>query len=297
MSKDPTRAGTQRTDAADTAQAAQVRPSADSPAPYRHQGRGEPVLLIHPFLMTHEVWTEVVDELAEDHEVLAVTLPGHWGGPDARWGATGVKDMADAVEAVLDDRGWSTCHVVGNSLGGWVAFELEQRGRARSVTAIAPAGGWTTVSMPAVRLGVTFLALAPVMWAAKPFASWAVEVRRIQTAAMSVVTAHPATVPFHVAKRAMTAAVRSHALLPVLWSAVWDGGLTGLDRTSTPTQLVLCDKDRVIPWRVYAQQFLDKLPDSAERLLLPEVGHVPMLEDPQLVARTVRGFIAHLAAA
>src|SRR5699024_2210685 len=209
MSKDPTRAVPTRTDTAHASRADHARSSADAPAPYRHEGRGRPVLLIHPFLMTHEVWTEVVDELAEDHEVLAVTLPGHWGGPDARWGATGVTDMADAVETVLDDHGWGTCHVVGNSLGGWVAFELEQRGRARSVTAIAPAGGWTTVSMPAVRLGVTFLALAPVMWAAKPFASWAVEVRRIQTAALSAVTAHPATFPFHAAKRAMTAAVRT----------------------------------------------------------------------------------------
>ena len=34
-------------------------------------------------------------------------------------------------------------HIVGNSLGGWVAFELERRGRARTVTGIAPAGGWT----------------------------------------------------------------------------------------------------------------------------------------------------------
>ncbi|GAA4808131.1 alpha/beta fold hydrolase [Tomitella cavernea] len=268
-----------------------------APRPYRHAGSGEPVLLIHPFLMTHEVWTEVVDLLAMDHEVLAVTLPGHWGGPDARWGRTGAKDMADAVERVLDDCGWDTCHVVGNSLGGWIAFELEQRGRARSVTAIAPAGGWTTLSMPAVRLGAAFLALSPLMFFARPFASWAVGVRRIQKAAMSVVTAHPSAVPFDVARRALNAAIHSHALLPVLWSAARDGGLTGLDSTATPVQLVLCDKDRVIPWRVYARAFLDELPDTAERLRLPDVGHVPMLEDPGLVARTVRGFIAELAVA
>lgn len=268
-----------------------------TPAPYRHTGQGEPVLLIHPFLLTHTVWTEVADLLAPDHEVLAVTLPGHWGGPPAAWGRTGVKDMADAVEEVLDAHGWGTCHIVGNSLGGWVAFELEQRGRARSVTAIAPAGGWTTLSMPAVRLGVTFLALAPLLAVGRPFASWAVEVGRIRNAAMSVVSGNPLAIPAEVAKRAMQAAVHSHALLPVVWSAALGGGLTGIDTTSTPTQLVLCEKDKVIPWRVYAQRFLDELPPTAERLLLPEVGHVPMLEDPHLVARTVRGFIAQLAVA
>lgn len=269
----------------------------DTPKPYRHVGKGEPILLIHPFLLTHEVWTEVADLLATDHEVLAVTLPGHWGGPDARWGHTGVRDMADAVESVLARHGWDSCHIVGNSLGGWVAFELEQRGRARSVTAIAPAGGWTSLSMPAIRMGVTFLTLAPIMQVAKPFSGWAVGVRRIQKAAMSVVTGNPAAVPSAVAKRTMTAAVHSHALLPVLWSAIWDNGIRGLENTSTPTQLVLCDNDRVIPWRIYARQFLDDLPESAERILLPDVGHVPMLEDPELVARTVRGFVAQLAVA
>lgn len=205
--------------------------------------------------------------------------------------------MADAVEPVLDQHGWGTCHIVGNSLGGWVAFELEQRGRARSVTAIAPAGGWTSLSVPAARVGLTFLALAPIMQIAKPLSNWATGVHRIQKAAMSVVTGNPAAVPFAVAKRTMTAAMNSHALFPLLWSAIWDNGIHGLEGTNTPTQLVLCDKDRVIPWRVYARQFLDELPESAERILLPDVGHVPMLEDPELVARTVRGFIAHLAVA
>jgi len=51
--------------------------------------------------------------------------------------------LADHVERQLDELGWDTPHIVGNSLGGWVAFELERRGRARTVTGIAPAGGWT----------------------------------------------------------------------------------------------------------------------------------------------------------
>ena len=48
----------------------------------------------------------------------------------------------------MDALGWDTAHIVGNSLGGWVAFELERRGRARTLTGIAPAGGWTPASPP-----------------------------------------------------------------------------------------------------------------------------------------------------
>lgn len=266
------------------------------PAPFVHIGRGEPVLLIHPFLLNHEVWAEVVRGLSADHEVLAATLPGHWGGPKASWRSLSIEDMADALEEVLDEHGWDTCHVVGNSLGGWVAFELERRGRARSVTAIAPAGGWTSISAPAIRLGVTFLALAPVMVLARPIAGWAAGVRRIQEAAMSVVAANPAAVPFEVAQRAMSAAVQCTSILPIVWAAAWSDGIKGLDQTRTPTQLVLCDKDKVVPWRSYAQMFLDELPGTSEQVMLPEVGHVPMVEDPTLVEGVIRAFVAQHAA-
>lgn len=70
-------------------------------------------------------------------------MAGHNGGPASGTRFLSSAVLADHVERQLDELGWETSHIVGNSLGGWVAFELERRGRARSVTGIAPAGGWT----------------------------------------------------------------------------------------------------------------------------------------------------------
>ena len=53
-----------------------------------------------------------------------------------------VESLADAVESALDETGFENPHVVGNSLGGWLALELARRGRARTVTAVSPAGAW-----------------------------------------------------------------------------------------------------------------------------------------------------------
>ena len=50
--------------------------------------------------------------------------------------------LVDAVERAMDEAGFETAHVAGNSLGGFVALQLAARGRARSVVALAPAGGW-----------------------------------------------------------------------------------------------------------------------------------------------------------
>ena len=56
--------------------------------------------------------------------------------------AVSVESLADAVEVALDETGFETPHVVGNSLGGWLGLELARRGRARTVTAVSPAGAW-----------------------------------------------------------------------------------------------------------------------------------------------------------
>src|SRR6201996_3074369 len=109
-----------------------------------HLGSGEPVLLLHPFLISQVVWEKVAAVLAETgrYEVFAPTMAGHNGGPKAGTWFSSSALLADHVERQLDELGWDTAHIVGNSLGGWVAFELERRGRARTVTGIAPAGGW-----------------------------------------------------------------------------------------------------------------------------------------------------------
>ena len=42
----------------------------------------------------------------------------------------------------MDEAGFATAHIAGNSLGGFLALQLAARGRAESVVALAPAGGW-----------------------------------------------------------------------------------------------------------------------------------------------------------
>lgn len=104
-----------------------------------HLGSGEPILLLHPFLLSQSVWKYVAPQLAQTgrYEVFAPTMAGHHGGAPAPM-LLDVTALADDIERRLDDLGWCTAHIVGNSLGGWVAFELERRGRARTLTGIAP---------------------------------------------------------------------------------------------------------------------------------------------------------------
>src|SRR5437764_5149564 len=121
------------------ARAAAIEP--DSPPTYRG-GFGEPLVLIHGGGGTRRLWRTTIPLLEPYHDVLAVTLAGHFGGSEIRQRGATLEALVDAVEADMDEAGFGTAHVAGGSLGGWVALELGRRRRARSIVAIAPAGGW-----------------------------------------------------------------------------------------------------------------------------------------------------------
>ncbi|MBS41998.1 MAG: alpha/beta hydrolase [Nocardioides sp.] len=259
------------------------------PTPSVRAGSGEPLLLLHPFMTSHDVWADVVPRLARGFDVLAPTLPGHWGGPHLPRRQVSIEAFADGVEALLDREGWDTCHVAGNSIGGWLALEMARRGRARSVTAIAPAGGWDRFSPAQMRVGAAFLSLAPLAMAGRVTGDVGSRLAAARRVALGVVSGDVAAVPRVRADALVRAATRCSAFLPYVWSDLRVGGvrdLAAVHRSGVPVRLVLCERDRLLPPRLYGGRFLEALPD-AEVVRLDEVGHVPMLEAPGLVADLV----------
>src|SRR3954468_16116804 len=107
------------------------------------RGAGEPLVLLHGQGLSRRSWDPVVELRADHFRVIAVDLPGHGRSPRQPAGAGyAPNDLARAVAELLDELGLRTAHVAGNSLGGWIALELGRLGRARTVTALAPAGLW-----------------------------------------------------------------------------------------------------------------------------------------------------------
>ena len=96
---------------------------------------------MHGFTDTWRTWDLVLPALEREHDVLAPTLAGHAGGR-ALEGEFSAATLPDALERAMDEAGFATAHIAGNSLGGFLALQLAARGRAESVVALAPAGGW-----------------------------------------------------------------------------------------------------------------------------------------------------------
>jgi len=249
-------------------------------------GAGEPILLLHPFMMSSYVWKDVAPRLADTgrFEVFAPTMAGHNGGPPTRSWFLDTDTMANHVETQLDELGWDTAHIVGNSLGGWVAFELERRGRARTLTAIAPAGGWHRWSPVKYEIVAKFVAGAPVWLTALLLGPRALRLPLAKQAASVPISATPAGLSDADLLEIIDDVTHCRAYYQLLLKALLLPGLMELAETRVPTHLVICERDRVLPHPRFTKHFLKHIPEISSVTQLPNVGHIPMFEAPELIA-------------
>ncbi|OFJ54397.1 alpha/beta fold hydrolase [Mycolicibacterium grossiae] len=258
-----------------------------------HVGTGEPVVLLHPFLCSQNVWGTVADQLADTgrFEVFAPTMPGHNGGRKSGTWLLETSALVDDVERRMDELGWDTAHIVGNSLGGWVAFELERRGRARTLTGIAPAGGWGQHSATKYETVLKFLLGGPALIAARLIGPRILDfpgVRRLATLPVS----GPADGPSQPDLVALVEdATHCTAYVQLLVKTLRLPGLLELATVGVPTHLVLCEKDRVFPSPRGTKYFVENLPTDATVTRLEGLGHIPMLEAPGRVTELIADFI------
>jgi pimeloyl-ACP methyl ester carboxylesterase len=258
-----------------------------------HLGSGEPVLMLHGFLMSQTVWEPVAPRLADTgrFEVFAPTMAGHNGGPYAGTWLLSSSVLADHVERQLDELGWETAHMVGNSLGGWVAFELERRGRARSVTGIGAAGGWTRWSPVKFEVISKFVAGMPMLALARLFGQRTLQLPLSRRLATLPLTATPDGISETQLSVVIDDAAHCPAYFQLLVKSLLDPGLLQLADTAVPVQLVLCEKDRVVPASRFYRHFTKFLPAGTKLTELAGVGHVPMFEAPERVTEVIADFI------
>ncbi|HTK61834.1 MAG TPA: alpha/beta hydrolase [Pseudonocardia sp.] len=258
-----------------------ARPGAD--APVHRGGSGSPLVLLHGMNMSWRAWRPVLALLEPYHELHVPTLPGHRGGRPMHPGGITVEALADRLCEQLDEAGLDTFHVAGNSLGGWLSLELARRGRARSVVALSPAGAWT--SMRDVRRLIRRFRLGLAI-GNRPTLARMTERPRVRRMMLRQVAEHPERfTEAQVAEMFEDAA--GCTVVGELLERVRDGGsFKAFDELPCPVRLAWSEHDRTIPFRRYGRPMLDSLP-GAEFVELPGVGHVPMIDDPALVSRTI----------
>src|SRR4051794_13160117 len=110
---------------------------------HTRSGAGAPLVLLAPLGLSRHQWDPVIPALAARFDVLAVDVPGFGDSPALSAEVEpSPAALAGAISDFLDRLDIRDPHVVGNSLGGWIALELAALRPAASVTLLSPAGLW-----------------------------------------------------------------------------------------------------------------------------------------------------------
>jgi pimeloyl-ACP methyl ester carboxylesterase len=265
---------------------------------YKLMGEGEPALvLLHGFAASTFSWREVMAPLAKQHTVVTFDrpafglterpLPGEWKGqspysPEAQvWQTVGLMDGLGIERAIL----------VGNSAGGGIATltALEHPHRVQALVLVDPA-----IYTHARSLGL----LRPLLRTPQMRRLGPLIVRRIQSWGIDF-----ARSAWHDPDR-ITPQVWEGYLKPLQaqdWDrALWEFTVVGsttdlpdrLEELTLPVLVITGDDDRIVPAE-QSVRLAGELPD-AELVVIPDCGHVPHEECPQLFLEAVSDFLAGL---
>src|SRR5713101_3884676 len=235
-------------------------------------GSGSPMLFLHGGGGAG-IWLPCMAELAKKFDVIAPEHPGFGESDTPAWLDT-ISDLANFYLDFLDQLDLRGVHLVGSSLGGWIAAELAVRNSTRlaSLTLIGAAGIHvkdveqvdTFLSNDQQRIRDLFydqdLAEAVIAGAERPELEDVALKNRMITAKLSW---QP----------------RNHDPLLRKW----------LHRIKVPTLLVWGANDRLFPM-YYAFAYRQLIPGS-KAVVVPECGHLPHVEKGDAFAAELETFI------
>ena len=246
------------------------------------------MVCLHGFMDTWRIWELVLPTLETKHDVLALTLPGHAGGPSI--GPTiSTSAFIDAVERSMDTAGVELAHLVGNSLGGYVALQLAARGRAASVVAFAPAGGWAPGDMSYEDLLRTQQELQTQVKVAAPRAAELVATPHGWRRATQLITTNYEHIPPDLLAHQMLGIASCKAAGPLIENALCEGWTLDAERITCPLRIVWGSADKLLPWPEAADRYRRDLP-HADWVILDGIGHCPQLDVPVEAAQLILGF-------
>jgi pimeloyl-ACP methyl ester carboxylesterase len=217
-------------------------------------------------------WMPFFTQLAGAHEVLLPEHPGFGHSDNPAW----IRNVGDVAMYYLDflDGLGKQVHLVGHSLGGWIAAELAVRNCSRlaSLSLIAPAG----VRVKGVPSGDNFI------WSPEELAR---NLFHDQSFAEQMIAYTPSEeeADLQLTNRFMAAKLG--------WEPRWFNPALErwLHRIKVPVFVLWGREDKIMP-SAYAKVWQERVPDVRVEIV-PECGHLPQVEKADLAAQKILRFV------
>ena len=227
----------------------------------RRGGSGPPLLFLHGAGGV-STWAPYLDALADRFDVIVPSHPGFGGSDDPGWLDT-ISDMAYFYLDFVEELGLKDIHLVGNSLGGWIAAEIAVRNtdHIKTLTLVSAAG----INVVGVPMGDIFL------WsneeaARKMFFNQDMAEQRIALAAEMTDEQKDIQLKNYFSTGKLSWNPRFHNPDLIKW----------LHRIKVPTMLIWGENDKIFP-PAYGEAYKEAIFGSELRII-PECGHLPHQE-------------------
>ncbi len=217
------------------------------------------------------LWLEYHTLLAREFHVFAPDIPGFGLTERPDW----MRDMSDYVlylRDLLNTLGLTQAHVVGHSLGGWMAAELAVWYPERvSKLVLSNAAGIRVKGAPIADL-------------------FAMNPRETLMACFDNLAAAAPLIPAELNNDYLVQMYKERTTLAALaWNPRFDPKLERrLQSLRCPTLIIWGQNDRLIP-PMYGTTFQSLIPGS-RFITLAGTGHMPMFEQPEAWARHISDF-------
>lgn len=254
-------------------------------------GRATPLVWVHGYSAGAFEVTYVADDLGPDRRIIALDLPGHGYSEKPRIEYT-LDYYTRFLGAFIDELGLDRYILVGHSMGGLIVstFAAEQPPGLERLILVAP-----------YVFGDEAGPIAEFLADTGTLVDYGLELHNetvIEIAMRSSVFHNPERIPQDLIDYVTTSTFHTPNAIEALASVTrniiageHDAGV--LDRIDVPTLIVWGAEDRVLDYR-YSAQFNRRIADSTLEAI-PNCGHLPHVEFPELTAAIVRDWLDETA--
>jgi len=248
---------------------------------YTDTGNGSPVMLIHGYLETGKVWTDFEKLLSPDHRVINVDLPGH-GASDIFGEVHTMEFLAESLNGLMTSIGIDKIFLVGHSLGGYISLAFLQlfpeRLKGYCLFHSHPFADTKEIldkrerEIMVVNAGKKYLIYPENvnrMYAGINLEKFAAEIEKSKSIASGI------------RAEGITAVLKGMMARP--------SRLDLMEAGKVPCLWLLGSMDNYIPFEEMQKKV--KLPPNAELVILKNSGHLGFIEEKELSAAVIKGFI------
>ncbi len=243
---------------------------------YLEGGTGAPLLLLHGFGADKDNFTRVARLLTPHYRVL---IPDHIGFGESSHPQEAdytPPAQAERLHALMQQLGITQIHLGGSSMGGHIAmtYAAAHAAEVQSLWLLDPGGAWKSSPKSELTKVIETTGKNPLM----------ANTPEEYSAIFHFVMTKPPFIPRPILDVMAQARIKNFALEEKIFTQLRNDSVEErVNGLTTPALIVWGVDDRAI--NVGSAEVLHKLMPKSEVLLMPGVGHLPMVEVPERAAK------------